>query len=316
MPIDHPAEQRTRTVRAFLKLCIASSILQSALILTIYWLHLSLLSSYLLALIPIAPLGAALFGAARKRAAETDPYVRKSYTKAMITVGSMIGFTIFLITPHDGIGPSLATVPMPLLLGGVFALTLLMPKRSIWFGGSIDSSLGDFLLPVRNRLASPALDRMYRTAALCLVYILVSLASRILFDRYTLTAALAYAVALLPVLPLFGFVAIYNKYMAEEQDEFQRHLFHQSIVFALFGAFIFASVIGHLQDHALISQRASRLHHPYSFFHVFSWLFSEPFSPYSVFYIFLFLQFEAVRILSLFQLLGIRAQEKKEKKDR
>jgi hypothetical protein len=314
MPTDLLAEQKTRTVRTFLMLCIASSILQSLLLLTIWRFHLSLPASYLLALVPIAPLCAALVGALSKRGAETDPYVRKSYIKAIITVGMMIGLTIFLITPHDGMGPSLANAPMPLVVGGVFALTLLLPKRSIWFGGGIDGSLGDYLLPVRNRVETPALNRLYRMAALCLVYIAVSLASRILFDSYALTGALAYTVSLLPVLPLFGFVPIYNKYMAEEQDEFQRHLYHQSILFAFFGAFIVTSAMGHLQDHALISLRASHLRRPYSFFNISMWLNSEAFSPYSVVYIFLFLQFEAVRVLSLLQTHRIRAQEKREEK--
>ena len=119
---------------------------------------------------------------------------------------------------------------------------------------------------------------------------------------------------LLPVLPLFGLIAIYNKYMAEEQDEFQRHLFHQSILIAFFGTFVFASVTGRLQDHALISQRVSHLSRPYSVFQIFNWSFTDLNQPYS-FYFFLFLQWEAFYIFMWLQARRVSEQEKKEKED-
>jgi hypothetical protein len=296
MPTKLPAEQRTRTVRAFLKLCVASSVLQCALVLSIYRFHLSGTLLYVLALIPISPLCAIVLGAMRKRAEEADPYVRKAYVRALIIPGLMTAMVPLLITlsffSRGGIGFAISNSAFPLALGSLFAFMLLMPKR-MWNGGS----LGDQLLPVRNKLITPTQNRLTRTAALLFVYIIVSFANRILFDSCALTGALAYAIALLPVLPIFGLVPIYNKYMAEEQDEFQRHLFHQSILVAFFGTYVIASVMSRLQDHALISQRASDLFRHF------------------VFYIFLWLQFEAFYVAAAIQDLRIRAHEKKEKKD-
>jgi hypothetical protein len=161
-------------------------------------------------------------------------------------------------------------------------------------------NLGDSLLPVRSKLVTPAFRRLFRVSALYFVYIVLNFASAFLFDGTNApTRVLAYVVALLPVLPLFGLIPIYNKYMAEEQDEFQRHLFHQSILGAFLGTFILASVMGRLQDHDLIFHR-----HP------------DFFRPYSVFPVFWWLQLEAGYVVTVIQALRIRAQEKKEKQEK
>jgi hypothetical protein len=105
----------------------------------------------------------------------------------------------------------------------------------------------------------------------------------------------AYGIALLPVLPLFGLIPIYMKYMKEEQDEFQRQLFHQGILCAFLGTLVIVSVMGRLQNHSLLGR------------------FKDFFRPYSVFPVFWWLQLEAGFVINAIQALRIRAQEKREK---
>jgi hypothetical protein len=179
---------------------------------------------------------------------------------------------------------------MPLTLGLLFTVFLLVPKR-------VSGDLGVALMPIRMKLATPTLHRIFRLAALYLIYISLNFVSAFLFDGANPpTGLLAYAVALLPVLPLFGLIPIYNKYMKEEQDEFQRHLFRQSTLWSFLGTFVIASVMGRLQDHALIFK-------PHTDF----------FRPYSVFPVFWCLQIEAVLIVNAVQAIRVQRQEKREK---
>jgi hypothetical protein len=299
MPIDLPAEQRTRTVRAFLKLCVASSILQSALVLSVYRFQISGPLLYLLALIAISPLCAALLGALRKRAAETDPYVRKTYVRGMIPAGLMIVMTPLLILVtlffSRTFASAVLTSALPLVLGALFTGFLLIPNRMM-----DDGNLGDSLLPLRSKLVTPTLRRLLRISVLYFVYIALNLNSVLLFGANDPPAGiLAYVIALLPVLPLFGLIPIYNKYMSEEQDEFQRHIFQQSILGAFLGTLIIASVMGRLQDHALIFHRRPDFFRPYSVFPVFWWL-----------------QFEAGFIVNAVQAFRVHRQEKKDKQEK
>jgi hypothetical protein len=281
----------TRTIQGFLVLNVASSVLQCGLVLTVYRFQLSSAAAWLLAPVAIAPQGVLIRSALRKRACES-----KFYSGAVIFSAIMVLLTALLVVMTtcfvNSLSFAMLVAGMPLTLGLLFVFFLMLPKRLFSGGG-----LGDVLLPVRMKLAKPALNRILRFAALYFVYTTLNFVSAFLFDGDTPPAgALAYAIALLPVLPLFGLIPIYNKYMAEEQDEFQRHLFQQSTLWAFLGTFIVASVIGRLQEHALILHRSPDFFRPYSVFPVFWWL-----------------QIEAVFVVQFIQGMRVHRQEKREK---
>jgi ABC-type Na+ efflux pump permease subunit len=115
--------------------------------------------------------------------------------------------------------------------------------------------LGELLLPVRIKLRTPRARRACNLAAFLVVYTACDFVSHIYFDNYAAKGVLAYAVVLLPVLLIFGLIPIYNRYMAEEQDEFQRHLFTQSILWAFLGTLIVVCAVQRLEDYALIFHR-------------------------------------------------------------
>jgi hypothetical protein len=288
------AENRTATHGILLALGVTWSILACGLTLSVYKFHLSGVIPYVLALIPALPLCAMIVVALRKRASQLDSYVRKYYVGAIICMTLLLIETALLVfaTTHYVRGPGSAVLMsmFPLVVGGVPALLLVTPKRML------RGNLGDSMLPIRIKLVTPALRRFFRMGALYIVYITLSFASAFLFDgNNSPTGVLAYAVALFPVLPLFGLIPIYNMYMEEEPDEFQRHLFQQSILLALLGTLIISSVMGRLQEHALIFHRHPNFFRPYSVFPVFYWL-----------------QLEAVFLVNAVQAVRISAQEKTE----
>jgi hypothetical protein len=294
MALQESGAGRTAALRVFLALIVAWSILACALVFAIYRLHLSGIIPYLLVIVPAVPLCAMLVLSVRRRALEPDVYVRAYYVGAIVYAALLLVMTVLLALMTSAFVSNLGFAALvsafPLVCGTAPALVFVLPKRLL--NGGILS-----LRPVAIKLATPALRRLFRMAVLYIVYATLSFASAVLFDGNDApTGALAYAVALLPVLPLFGLIPIYNKYMAEEQDEFQRHLFHQSILWALLGTLIVSSAMGRLQDHALIFRRHPGFFRPYSVFPVFWWL-----------------QIEAVFLVNAVQAIRIQAQEKLER---
>ena len=286
-------ENRIGNLRIVLALSVTWSFLAGSLTLCIYKFHLSGPMLYVLAFVPAVPLCVMILLAVRSRASELDTYVRQYQVGVIIYAVSMLLVTALNVVLTSFFVTSLKLALLisvfPLPLGVLTGATLLMPRRMLT-GGKLS------LQPVRIKLATPSLRRLFRMTVLYLVYITLNFASSFIFDGFNPPPAgiLAYTVVLLPVLPLFGLIPIYKKYMTEEQDEFQRHLFHQSILWALFGTLIIASVMGRLQDHALIGH-------------------TEFFRSYSVFPVFWWLQFEAVFLVNAVQGFRVYAQEKRDR---
>lgn len=270
-------------VRIALNLIVASCLLQCILVFGIFELHPNVPAAYLLALVSCLPILAMVALAARVRALNPDA-IPHSY---------LIGITLFAVTFVAGnlvmtmlevffFSKSLVATgilaSVPIFVGIVPAFLLLMPKRV-----RAGQGLGEPLLPVRTQLATPTLRHVYRVMAFLLVYMGCDFASRMFLGRDTAPkGVLGYAIALLPVLPIFGLIPIYKKYMADERDEYQRHLFNQSILWAFLGTLIVVCGAERLEDDALI------LHNHVNFFR----------SPVWVFY---FLQLEAGFVVKAIQ---------------
>jgi hypothetical protein len=285
----------TRTIRSYFALIVVTSVLQSGLVLSIYRFRLAGGITWSLALVAISPQFAVIRGALRRRADESSSYISQFYMGAVVfaVVFAVVMFlmTALLVVMTTQFVNSLSFAALvaatPLTLGLLFTVFLMLPKR-MFIGGN----LGDVLLPVRMKVVTPALRRIFRLTALYLVYLLLDFMAK---GFETPTGVFAYAVALLPVLPIFGLIWVYARYMAEEQDEFQRHLFHQSIAWTLLGILIIASALGRLQARALIFR-----HHP-NFFQITS-----------IFPLFWWLQLEAVLIVNAVQAFRVQRQEKRE----
>ncbi len=272
MSTKFPVETKTRRIRMALGLIVTSAVLQCVLVFGIYDLHLSAPAAYLLALICCLPIFTMVALAARVRTMSPDTFPR-SYLIGIICFAAMLVASSSLITTLEvlfspkSLSAAGLLAAFPILEGAVPAVVLLLPKRMM--GGH---SLGESLLPVRIKLATPALRLACRLAAFLLVYTSCDFAVRIFFDNHAAKGALAYAIALLPVLPISALIPIYNKYMAEEQDEFQRHLFNQSILWALLGILIVVCAVEQLEGNALISHRLLVLFRPDSFVLLFYFL--------------------------------------------
>lgn len=252
-----PVEVNTRRVRIALCLIVTWSVLQGLLQFAIYGLHVNAPTAYLMEIIPSLPIIAMIAMAARLSALKPDAFPRSYlfvivvFTAALSAVG-FLGVMLETMFFWKSLSATGLLVAFQLLGAMVPAFLLLMPKRMILEGGG----LGDMLLPVRMKLLTPALRRISRQTAFLLIYIVCIFASRMLLGSNTPpTGVLAYAVALLPVLPLFSLIWVYSRYMAEEQDEFERHLFVQSILWAFLGTFIVVCAMERLEDYALIIHR-------------------------------------------------------------
>jgi hypothetical protein len=190
---------------------------------------------------------------------------------AALVVNSFLMVALEVLFPPRSLSMAALLASLPLALGIVPAFLLVIPKRMM--GGH---SLGESLLPVRIKLATPAIRLIYRLTAFLLVYITCEFASRMFLDSNTPPQGVfAYAVALLPVLPIFGLIPIYSKYMAEEQDEFQRHLFNQSVLWAFLGTLVSVCAIEQLDDYAPIFHRHADLFRHFSAVWAFYFLLLE-----------------------------------------
>jgi hypothetical protein len=81
------------------------------------------------------------------------------------------------------------------------------------------------------------------------------------YRHHHISGAGAIALAILPSLPLTACIANVGRYIAEEQDEFVRMLFVQSVLMAIGGTLAVTSVIGSLQMFNLV--------HNFQMFYVF-----------------------------------------------
>jgi hypothetical protein len=255
----------SQTLRLFFGLGAAWSLAMAAVLIAVQRIPLHGVEMWAAAIIPALLPCAMLTVALQRRISEVDTHLRRYYSGALLIAMLLLMMTALLVclerllTGHHA-GYVLAVAP--LALGIVPMVLLLLPAR----GGVVDPS------PMDVKLMTPAVRRIFRFGVLSFVYLLFSLASTMLFDNYRLTGISAWMGALLPVLPVFGLVPIYRLYMAEEKDEFQRHLFHQSILLAMFGTLLIASVVGRLQDHMLIFSHHPEFFRPYSVFPLFWWL--------------------------------------------
>jgi len=275
---------QSRTIKLLLALALAWSVLQIALITAIHWFHPSCGVAFLLTAVPALPLCLMIAIVARQpNQSRLYIYGITLFAASFLIISNLsvwLEVAFFADKPIAIWGLAI----WPLFFSVIFAFALFLPWHKI------DA---DTMLSLRMKLAIPVLRRIFRMTALYIVYISCQFASAMLFDSYALTGILAFAVALLPVLPVFGLIWVYNRYMQEEQDEFQRHLFHQSILWALMGTFIIASALGRLEDYSLIFHR-----HP-GYFHISS-----------IFPLFWWLQLEASLLVNAIQAARISAQEK------
>jgi hypothetical protein len=75
-----------------------------------------------------------------------------------------------------------------------------------------------------------------------LLYVLFLVLAVWVFVHQHPAGVLAYALAVLPALPIVAMLAVFGLYLAEEKDEFQRWIFVQSMLWAT-GATLAASTV-------------------------------------------------------------------------
>jgi len=96
---------------------------------------------------------------------------------------------------------------------------------------------------------NPAARRYCKRLAVTLLIYALSLVLAIgIFLRCHPTGILAYALAVLPALPLIGLLAIFGLYLAEEKDEFQRFIGVQSMLWGIGGTLAVTTVWGFLES--------------------------------------------------------------------
>ena len=96
---------------------------------------------------------------------------------------------------------------------------------------------------------SPAFSRYQgRVAVASVLYVAALLAATWVFAHAPPRGAPAYAVAVLPALPVLGVFLSLALYLREEADEYQRQLMVRQILVATAGALIVATVYGFLES--------------------------------------------------------------------
>ncbi len=96
---------------------------------------------------------------------------------------------------------------------------------------------------------NPAAKRfMRRNLITILLYALSLTLSISVFLRFHPTGVLAYALAVLPAIPLTGLLAIFGLYLAEEKDEFQRSIGVQSMLWGIGGTLAVTNIWGFLES--------------------------------------------------------------------
>ena len=98
------------------------------------------------------------------------------------------------------------------------------------------------------------------------LYTLFVLLAAWIFKHDHPTGLLAYALALLPALPLIAVIAIMGLYLAQEKDEFQRNVLIQSILWGIGGTLAVTTTWGFLELFAGIPHFQSYLTMPLFWF--------------------------------------------------
>ena len=102
-------------------------------------------------------------------------------------------------------------------------------------------------------LRTPAWKRYnLRVIWLSLLYAAFLIAAVYSFKHKLVTDALAYAVALLPALPIIGLFGAMGRYLVEEQDEYARMLMVRQTLWASGFALSAATVWGFLENFDLV----------------------------------------------------------------
>jgi MFS family permease len=96
---------------------------------------------------------------------------------------------------------------------------------------------------------NPAARRYYRRLIVTLLLYAASLAVSIgVFIHFRPTGPLAYALAILPAIPVIGILAVFGLYLAEEKDEFQRFIGVQAMLWGIGGLLAVTTVWGFLES--------------------------------------------------------------------
>ena len=101
-----------------------------------------------------------------------------------------------------------------------------------------------------NCLPKNTATRRYTVRALCAMSLYVAFLSTAvwLFKHHPPTGAPAYILALLPALPIVAMIIIVGVYLAEEQDEFQRNVLIQSMLWSIGITLAITTVWGFLEN--------------------------------------------------------------------
>jgi hypothetical protein len=98
---------------------------------------------------------------------------------------------------------------------------------------------------------SPAIKRYTsRFTVVMVVYVVFILLVAWAFKSYHPKGLIAYALAVLPALPIIGMLVVVGLYLAEEKDEFIRNLQVQSMLWGIGGTLAVTTVWGFLEDFA------------------------------------------------------------------
>jgi hypothetical protein len=104
-------------------------------------------------------------------------------------------------------------------------------------------------------LRTPAWKRYnWRVLWLSLVYVLFLLGAVYGFKHRLFSGPLAYAVAILPALPIIGIIGAIGRYLVEEQDEYVRMLMVRQTLWASGFSLSAATIWGFLESFGLIGR--------------------------------------------------------------
>jgi len=104
-------------------------------------------------------------------------------------------------------------------------------------------------------MARNAARRRLTRSVLALVtsYVVILTAVAVFFRQGGHVGALAYAVAVLPALPIVGMVLVFSRYLAEESDEYLRMKFNRQVLIATGLMLTVATIWGFLERFGLVS---------------------------------------------------------------